>query len=106
MVDSVTHTRRPTMRSKVPTASLLAVLCLMSPVWAQVEVDQKLPSYTAVKGVSGRIKSIGSDTMNNLMTHWVQGFKKYYPSVEIEIAGAGSTTAPPALIAGTSSFGP
>src|SRR5882762_1875469 len=31
---------------------------------------------------------------------------KIYPNVEVEIEGKGSTTAPPALIAGTAHFGP
>lgn len=72
----------------------------------QLQVDPKLPDYTPVKGVSGTIKSVGSDTMNNLMTLWTEGFRKYYPSVQIEIEGKGTSTAPPALIAGTATFGP
>ena len=38
--------------------------------------------------------------MNNLMTLWAEGFKKQYPNVSIQIEGKGSSTAPPALIAG------
>lgn len=71
-----------------------------------VEVDEKLPVYKPVKGVSGSIKSVGSDTLNNLMTLWAEGFKKEYPNVTVEIEGKGSSTAPPSLIAGTSNFGP
>jgi len=71
-----------------------------------VEVDSKLPSYKSVSGVSGNLKSIGSDTLNNLMTLWAEGFQSMYPNVKIEIEGKGSSTAPPALIAGTSHFGP
>ncbi len=73
---------------------------------AQVKVDEKLPEYKPVKGVSGSLKSIGSDTMNNEMTLWAEGFLAMYPNVQIEIEGKGSSTAPPALIAGTSHFGP
>jgi phosphate transport system substrate-binding protein len=73
---------------------------------AQVVVDPKLPEYKPVGGVSGNMKSIGSDTMNNLMALWAEGFHKLYPNVQIEVEGKGSTTAPPALIAGTASFGP
>src|SRR5262249_15935566 len=47
-----------------------------------------------------------SDTMNNLLALWSESFKKFYPSVEFEIEGKGSSTAPPALTAGTSDFGP
>ena len=64
------------------------------------------PQYKVASGVSGTIKSVGSDTMNNLMTLWSEGFKRHYPSVRAEVEGKGSSTAPPALIAGTATFGP
>jgi len=69
-------------------------------------VDKALPEYKPVQGVSGSIKSVGSDTLNNLMTLWAEGFRKIYPNVTIEIEGKGSSTAPPALISGTATFGP
>lgn len=83
-----------------------AVLVAASAVQAQVSVDPKLPDYKPSPGVAGSIKSVGSDTMNNLMTLWSEGFQKFYPGVRIEIEGKGSVTAPPALIAGTATFGP
>jgi ABC-type phosphate transport system substrate-binding protein len=54
----------------------------------------------------GNLNSIGSDTLNNLMTLWAEGFRSFYPNVQIEIQGAGSGTAPPALVQGTAQFGP
>jgi phosphate transport system substrate-binding protein len=71
-----------------------------------VRVDSSLPDYTPTQGVSGAIKSIGSDTMNNVMAHWGDEFKKFYPSVRVEVEGKGSGTAPPALVDGQSQFGP
>jgi len=71
-----------------------------------VEVDKNLPNYSKTSDVSGNIKSVGSDTMNNLMALWAEEFKKLYPNVQVEIEGKGSSTAPPALIDGTSTFGP
>jgi phosphate transport system substrate-binding protein len=71
-----------------------------------LKVDPKLPHYEPTSGVAGSIKSVGSDTMNNLMTLWAEDFLKHYPNVQVEIEGKGSSTAPPALIAGTSTFGP
>jgi phosphate transport system substrate-binding protein len=44
--------------------------------------------------------------MNNLMTLWGEAFAKMYPNVRIQVEGKGSSTAPPALIAGTAQFGP
>ena len=75
-------------------------------VQAQQKVDPNLPDYKPVQGVSGSIKSVGSDTMNKMMALWSEGFQKFYPSVRVEIEGKGSSTAPPALIAGTANFGP
>ncbi len=79
---------------------------LALPAFAQVEVDSRLPGYKPVQGVSGTVKSVGSDTLNNLMTLWAEKFKQQYPNVQVEIEGKGSSTAPPALIAGASNFGP
>jgi len=73
---------------------------------AEVGVDAGLPDYKPVEGISGNIKSIGSDTMNNLMALWAEGFNKMYPNVKVEIEGKGSSTAPAALISGTAQFGP
>lgn len=87
------------------TFSLLLTGLLFSACGA-VDVDPQLASYKPVPGVSGSIKSVGSDTMNNLMTLWSEGFRKFYPSVRVEIEGKGSSTAPPALISGTATFGP
>ena len=71
-----------------------------------LQVDKKLNRYMQTSGVSGNIKSVGSDTMNNLMTLWAEDFLKFYPNVQVEIEGKGSSTAPPALVSGTSTFGP
>lgn len=69
-------------------------------------VDAKLSEYKVETGVSGTVNSVGSDTLANLMTLWSEDFKKVYPNVNIQIQSAGSSTAPPALIEGTSNFGP
>jgi len=40
------------------------------------------------------------------MTMWAESFRKVYPSVQVQVEGKGSGTAPPALIAGTAQIGP
>ena len=86
----------------------LSILAFAAPAGAAevLKVDPALPGYAAVSGVSGNLSSVGSDTLNNLMTLWAETFNKYYPNVKIQIEGKGSSTAPPALIAGTAQLGP
>ena len=83
-------------------------ICLVgiSSTGQAVEVDPDIKPYTKVGGVSGNLNSIGSDTVNNLMTFWAEGFNRLYPNVKIQIEGKGSSTAPPALILGTAQIGP
>ncbi len=75
-------------------------------VAAQVEVDPKLETYRPVPGISGNLNSIGSDTLNNLMLMWGEAFREVYPNVNIQVQGAGSSTAPAALIDATAQIGP
>lgn len=84
------------------------VLCGASGAWADdaLKVDPALEPYEKVSGISGNLNSIGSDSMNNLMTYWAEGFAKFYPNVKVQVEGKGSSTAPPALIAGTAQIGP
>lgn len=70
------------------------------------KLDAGLQGYKAVSGVSGNVSSIGSDTLNNLMTLWAENFNRFYPNAKIQIEGKGSSTAPPALIEGTAQIGP
>ncbi len=82
---------------------LLALCAFAAPGYAD---DSALPEYTKIEGISGNLNSVGSDTLNNLMTFWAEAFRKAYPSVNIQIEGKGSSTAPPALISGTAQLGP
>lgn len=70
-----------------------------------VGLDPDLKSYQKTSGVSGSLNSIGSDTLNNLMTLWSEKFREFYPNVNTQIEGKGSSTAPPALISSTSQLG-
>jgi len=86
---------------------MLALLLAATAAVAQtVEVDRGIPPYTRGAMVSGNLSSVGSDTMNNLLTLWGEAFARLYPTVRIQVEGKGSSTAPPALIAGTAQLGP
>jgi len=87
-------------------SGLAALLLSATAFAAALQVDPAIKSYAKVSGVSGNLNSIGSDTLNNVMTMWAESFKKVYPNVQIQIEGKGSSTAPPALISGTAQLGP
>jgi phosphate transport system substrate-binding protein len=100
--------RRGQMTKRSWMAGITAVLLTWAAAVAAetVMVDAGLPMYQRVGGIAGNLNSIGSDTLNNLMTFWAEGFAKQYPNVKVQIEGKGSSTAPPALIAGTAQLGP
>jgi phosphate transport system substrate-binding protein len=92
---------------KLFVAAGFMTLSLFSHYTMAAAIDPKLPGYKGgVEGVAGNLSSVGSDTLNNLVTLWSEAFKKQYPSVQIQVQGAGSSTAPPALTEGTANFGP
>jgi phosphate transport system substrate-binding protein len=94
------------MRMVVTVALAVAVSTSGLVLAAPVQLDPGLQAYKSVSGVSGNISSVGSDTLNNLMTHWAETFSRFYPNAKVQIEGKGSSTAPPALIAGTAQLGP
>ena len=91
---------------------MIWALMIVAALSVQVSAEEpfvnlaQFPKYEPVSGVSGSLKSVGSDTMNNVMTYWMEGFKQIYPNVLTQVEGKGSSTAPTALIAGTANFGP
>ncbi len=95
------------MRSGRLALGLVCAALLPAAAFAsEVTVDPKIAAYQKTSGVAGNLSSIGSDTLNNVMTLWAETFRKVYPSVQVQVEGKGSSTAPPALIAGTAQLGP
>lgn len=93
------------MRTRL-VVTVLALLLAAAAVAQPVQVDPAIPAYSRGAMVSGNLSSVGSDTMNNLLTLWGESFARMYPTVRIQVEGKGSSTAPPALIAGTAQLGP
>lgn len=85
---------------------LLVLFWTTSAFGGNIEVDPQLSSYSKQEGVSGNVSSVGSDTLNNLMTLWSEKFRQFYPNINIQVEGKGSSTAPPALISATAQLGP
>ncbi len=93
------------MKLKLIAAAVIGASFVTTAAMAD-RVDPNLPVYEPVSGISGNMTSIGSDTLNNLMTLWAEEFAGFYPNINIQIQGAGSGTAPTALTEGTAQFGP
>lgn len=96
------------MKNTLKAAPLALVVVLAgSSLSAQaVKVDAAIKPYSKTSGVSGNMSSVGSDTLNNLMTLWAESFRRQYPNIRVQIEGKGSSTAPPSLIQGTAQLGP
>ena len=94
------------MKKRMMTVAVALTLVASGALAAPVKLDPGLAAYRAVSGVSGSLSSVGSDSLNNLMTLWAETFNKHYPNARIQIEGKGSSTAPPALISGTAQLGP
>ena len=62
-------------------AMVAALVAVGGPVLAQqIQVDPALPTYQKASGVSGNLNSVGSDTLNNLMTLWAEEFSACTPT--------------------------
>ena len=85
---------------------LALALSLLAISSAALALDQNPPPYQTVDGLSGHLKSVGSDTLYNGMVRWSNAFMALYPNVKIEVKGEGSVTATPALVDGSAQFGP
>ncbi len=70
--------QRQTLRNTL-LGTTVALLTLASVATAEVKVDPALPAYQKTSGVAGNLNSVGSDTLNNLMTYWAENFRKMYP---------------------------
>ncbi len=90
--------------TRITTAAAAALMAVGAV--ATADVDPNLPEYEQTSGIAGDLRSVGSDTLSNLMTQWGERFYRMYPQVNFEAESKGSGTAPPALINGTAQMGP
>lgn len=56
--------------------------------------------------ITGRLRSTGSDSMDQIMEDWAKGFAAYHPKLRLSHEGKGSSTAMPALLEGRADIGP
>jgi phosphate transport system substrate-binding protein len=72
----------------------------------KITVDARIPDYKSVPLLSGKVRSVGSSTLTNLLNRWVDAFKLIYPGVEFDVVGGGSGIAAPALLSGQAELAP
>jgi phosphate transport system substrate-binding protein len=71
-----------------------------------IQIDATLPEYRRSSDVSGKLRSVGSSALTQLLNRWTEEFKRIHPNFELEVIGGGSGTAPPALTEGNSELAP
>jgi phosphate transport system substrate-binding protein len=91
------------MKQRTFAAAFAAALIVTS---TAVALDANLSSYQPVTGLSGQLRSVGSETLANEMEGWAKGFMALYPEVKIEVEAKGSANAPATLLRGTSQLAP
>ncbi len=82
------------------------VAMAQAPAQPNTQPADDLSQYQKIGELSGKLTSVGSDSLGNLLVFWAEYFKLLYPSVDIVIQASGSATAPPALALGTADIGP
>ncbi len=92
------------------TDRIVAILALLliglygpaSPSFAQLKppLDQKIQGYLLVKGVSGSLTVVGSDTMKPFTEIWAGELQRFYPGLVIRVESLGSETGLSALLEG------
>jgi phosphate transport system substrate-binding protein len=95
---------RQPVKLAIIASSMLIAVALKTGATA-LDVDPHFPPYKPVPLDGVQIKSVGSDTLGDLMRNWASDFSKLSPNVKIEVESRGSGTAPAALINGTAQFG-
>ena len=65
------------------------------------KVDPAIPAYKPVKGLSGQLKGVESNTVTNVQQRWIEGFTRIYPDVKISVDIGGSGQGGPRLTNGT-----
>lgn len=93
----------PPLATPAPVVAAPAPASPVAPVPAAPALDSR---YRPKAVLTGRLRSIGSDTMDLLVARWEEVFTKYHPGLKVIHEGRGSSTATPSLVEGQADFGP
>ena len=70
------------------------------------KADTGFPEYKPSGELTGRLRSVGADTIEALMKMWIDDFNKLYPGIHFTMEAKASGTAGPALTDGSADLGP
>ncbi len=84
----------------------ISVWTLAHPLPADAQLSRAYPVYAPEPGLTGTLSSMGSDTLVYLMSFWAVEFKRLHAGSVFNVVAPGSSTAPPALLAGAANFAP
>jgi phosphate transport system substrate-binding protein len=71
-----------------------------------LQLDAALPDYRRGENVGGKIVSVGSSALTQILNRWSDELKRLHPALEFDVTGGGSGTAPPALLEGRADLAP
>jgi len=87
------------------TLAACAVALAGVPALAEEHLDPQLPKYHPIDKLDGTLKLVGSQTMSELASQWVDRFTLFYPNVKIEVVVKGASNAFPAVMSGEGNIG-
>jgi phosphate transport system substrate-binding protein len=73
---------------------------------SSTDLDFSMPEYRRSVEASGKLRSVGSSALTQLLNRWTEEFKRIHPNFELEVVGGGSGTAPPALTEANADLAP
>src|ERR1700722_5183665 len=91
------------MKQRICASAIAAALTLTS---VAVASDASLSAYQPVAGLSGHLKSVGSETLGREMERWAKDFMTLYPDFKFVAGHKGPATAPASLLRGISQLAP
>lgn len=95
--------------SKQPSPDVKPIMPPLTAVTAvqpRFQLDPALPEYRRVESVSGKLASVGSSALTQLINRWGEDLKRLHPALDIEVTGGGSGSAPTALTSGNADLAP
>jgi phosphate transport system substrate-binding protein len=101
-----TQSQTQTISAATPPAAASSPLFAKSIGQERLQVDAALSDYRRVEGVSGKLTSVGSSALTQLLNRWGDNLKRLYPAIELDVTGGGSGSAPSALTEGTADLAP